>query len=93
MKFAWIAGRFLLAGLGLFFAFVSIGSKQPDASLFASRSISRFDASENSSTDDKTAADLVKAWDKPSSCFSFLAVNTVTLSHVAVSHLLAKKAA
>ena len=65
MKFAWIAGRFFLAGLGLLFAFVSIGSKQPDADLFASRSSNRLDASENTSADDKTADDLVKDWGKP----------------------------
>ena len=65
MNFAWIAGRFLLAGLGLFFAFVSIGGKQPEVGLFDSGSANRFDASGNLSADDKTAEDLVKNWDKP----------------------------
>ena len=65
MKFAWITGRFLLAGIGLLFAFVSLGSKQPDSSLVASRLAGRIDASENLQADDKTAEDLVKDWEKP----------------------------
>ena len=67
MKHAWIAGRFLLAGIVLFVTFVSLGSDRPDASIRSAQDKEDPDASNKWQTDDEIGKpeDLVKDWKKP----------------------------
>ncbi len=68
MKHAWIAGRFLLAGIAILVTFVSLGSDHPDSSIPLSRGIQESDASSDSQDEEKIGKpeDLVKDWEKPS---------------------------
>ena len=71
MKYAWITGRFLLAGLVLVAIFISMGSRRPLAMFGPMDGTGESAAStspSNDAADDKPigkAEDLVKDWPKP----------------------------
>lgn len=67
MKLAWIAGRFLLAGIVVLVTFVSLGSDRPDASIRLNQTPQDSSASSKWQSDEKVGKpeDLVKDWEKP----------------------------